>query len=56
MKPFTLENDTPAPKRYEPVETAARRQGMLFAGLDCLPGQLDLFETDGQAEHVETNR
>lgn len=23
------------------------RQEMLFAGLDCLPGQLDLFPTDG---------
>ena len=23
-------------------------QGVLFSGLKCLPGQLDLFETDGK--------
>ena len=26
------------------------KQGTLFAGLDCLPGQLDLFPTDGEPE------
>lgn len=25
-------------------------QGVLFSGMDCLPGQRDLFETDGQPE------
>jgi len=24
------------------------RQLVLFAGMDCLPGQLDLFPTDGE--------
>jgi hypothetical protein len=28
----------------------SRRQELLFAGMDCLPGQRDLFETDGEAE------
>jgi hypothetical protein len=26
------------------------RQGVLFSGLDCLPGQQDLFPTDGGAD------
>ncbi len=25
------------------------KQRVLFAGMDCLPGQRDLFETDGEA-------
>ena len=28
-------------------------QRLLFAGLDCLPGQLDLFPTDGEPEREE---
>ena len=27
-------------------------QKRLFCGMDCLPGQLDLFETDGEGEGV----
>ncbi len=30
--------------------TAEARQRVLFSGMDCLPGQLDLFQTDGDAE------
>lgn len=36
----------PAPKPKGPKAT----QKPLFAGLDCLPGQLDLFTTDGEGE------
>jgi hypothetical protein len=28
-------------------------QRLLFSGLDCLPGQLDLFQTDGEPEREE---
>ena len=48
---FRLENVPfrPAPRPLDsgPDRT---RQMRLFAGLDCLPGQLDLFPTDGQPE------
>jgi hypothetical protein len=26
------------------------RQTVLFSGMDCLPGQRNLFETDGESE------
>lgn len=29
------------------ADLGKHRQTMLLAGLDCLPGQRDLFETDG---------
>ena len=29
-------------------ETSKCRQTVLFAGMDCLPGQQNLFETDGK--------
>ena len=29
------------------------RQMKLFAGLGCLPGQQDLFQTDGEPEQVD---
>ena len=32
---------------------AAPRQRALFSGLDCLPGQMDLFPTDGEPEEPE---
>jgi len=43
---FTLQNDPPcrpAPR----FESTPARQRVLLAGLDCLPGQSDLFDTDG---------
>ena len=47
---FQLRNDPPAasPRSTlrDPVDE--KRQRVLFAGLDCLPGQLDLFATDGE--------
>lgn len=43
---YTLANPQPrrAPQRLDPDD---RRQRGLFAGLDCLAGQGDLFGTDG---------
>ena len=48
---YTLANPPPrrAPLRLEPDD---RRQRGLFAGLDCLAGQGDLFETDGDDDHA----
>ena len=37
----------PKPARFENSE---ERQRMLLAGLDCLPGQGDLFQTDGEED------
>ncbi len=44
---FTLSNKPtrPTPARFETDDKT--RQKVLFCGLDCLPGQLDLFPTDG---------
>ena len=46
---FTLAN---APPKRKPAEFAKEpiRQTVLFAGLDALPGQRDLFATDGEPE------
>lgn len=45
-EPFVLTNE---PARRSPIrfENDERRQKPLFAGLDCLPGQDDLFSTEG---------
>lgn len=45
-EPFVLTNE---PARRAPLqfENDERRQKPLFAGLDCLPGQDDLFSTEG---------
>ena len=46
-KPFRLENKPPR-REYKPKPTPhMERQRVFFAGMDCEPGQLDLFETDG---------
>lgn len=47
---FALEREpqrrrTPRPAR---VENFGGEQRVLFAGLDCLAGQRDLFETEGE--------
>lgn len=44
---FTLRNDPPAAPKLPKAE--AKRQAVLFSGMDCLEGQNDLFETDGAA-------
>ena len=52
-EPFVLHNDlTPEQHMQAGYDEACRkwtehvRQRMLFDGLDCLPGQMDLFEDD----------
>ena len=51
---FQLNNDTP--KSYKkaamPIPPKAA-QAILFDGLDCLPGQLDLFD-DSRSDRWET--
>jgi len=50
---FTLSNSAPprrAPIRLDPDD---RRQAVLFAGLDCLAGQADLFATDGTDDSTQ---
>ena len=44
---FTLQNDQLRPKPLQLGNNDKSRQKVLFSGLDCLPGQLDLFPTDG---------
>ena len=46
---FTLANDPPR-KPPERFENSEGRQRMLLSGLDCLPDQRDLFETDGERQ------
>ncbi len=44
---FFLSNN-PTPKKPRHFESNDKtRQKLLFSGLDCLPGQMDLFDTDG---------
>ena len=50
MEPFRLTNDPPQPEGEVFDLPPKQRQGVLFAGLDCLAGQQDLFDTDGEAE------
>jgi hypothetical protein len=42
---FTLRNDPPRPAKRTPLAAPRRdKQLPLFRGLDCLPGQQDLFD------------
>jgi hypothetical protein len=38
-------------KPWKPPEPEANRQRLLLTGLDCLPDQQSLFDTDGEPEH-----
>lgn len=44
---FRLVNDKPKPRPVQFENSERTRQQVLFSGLDCLPGQLDLFDVDG---------
>jgi|WetSurMetagenome_2_1015567.scaffolds.fasta_scaffold1387228_2 hypothetical protein len=46
---FTLTNLPPPHKPWRGEPTEQRRQKVLLTGMDCQPGQRDLFETDGHA-------
>jgi hypothetical protein len=43
---FALSKPAPKPKPWQGEESENTRQTKLLSGLDCLPGQQDLFETD----------
>lgn len=48
-EPFKLTNDPP---KYPKKDYGSNndRQTVLFAGMDCEPGQKDLFPTDGKED------
>jgi hypothetical protein len=46
---FVLGNTAPKPKPWRGSEPENTRQTLLIAGIGCLAGQQDLFETDGNA-------
>ncbi len=46
---FVLRNVPPEPKPWHGDEPENTRQKVLLTGMDCRPGQLDLFKTDGEA-------
>jgi len=46
---FVLANDAPRPKPWRGSEPENTRQTVLLSGMDCQAGQMDLFETDGEA-------
>ena len=50
---FTLRTDEPKSKPLA-FENVSTRQRVLLAGMDALPGQLDLFATDGEATEQPT--
>jgi hypothetical protein len=53
---FTLANDKQAPKPRQFENNDKARQTVMFGGLDCLPGQLDLFQTDGRDDDETINK
>lgn len=54
MPDFTLTNDRRAPpRRSEFVNNERTKQLPLLSGLDCLPGQLDLFDVDSFPKETE---
>ena len=46
-EPFQLRNDPPPHRPWRGREPENQQQLVLFAGLNCLPGQQDLFPIDG---------
>jgi hypothetical protein len=46
---FALANPPPPHKPWRGESAEQRQQKVLLTGMDCQPGQLDLFETDGEA-------
>jgi len=46
---FILSNAAPKPKPWRGGEPENTRQKVLLSGMKCQPGQLDLFQTEGEA-------
>ncbi|MFZ1933080.1 MAG: hypothetical protein WCB27_16865 [Thermoguttaceae bacterium] len=52
---FTLANPPPPHKPWSGEPAEQRRQTVLLSGIDCQSGQMDLFQTDGEAaKHAPT--
>jgi len=51
---YALTNPPPRLPEWRVPPSENTRQRVLFSGMDCLPGQQDLFETDGEAPLVRT--
>jgi len=51
---YALTNPAPRRLAWRGPGPERVRQTVLFSGMDCLPGQQDLFETDGRAEPEST--
>lgn len=49
-EPFTLTNEPPPKPRPKFDDNERTKQAVLFAGMDALPGQMDLFDCDGPPE------
>lgn len=49
-EPFRLDDEPQPTKKTESVEPKKETQQVLFSGLDLLPGQRDLFTTDGYGD------
>ena len=53
---FVLGNAPPKPNPWRGGEPENTRQTMLLCGVDCRPGQQNLFETDGEAARTLENQ
>ena len=53
---FVLENAPPKPEPWRGGEPENARQTVLLTGMDCQPGQQNLFETDGNAARTLENQ
>lgn len=49
-EPFRLQNEAPPHQPWRGEAPERTEQRMLISGLDCLPGQMDLFQTDGDTD------
>ena len=51
---FTLDTDyRPTRRKVKGENNPNNRQAVLFAGMNCLPGQTDLFAMDGEEQPPE---
>jgi hypothetical protein len=50
---FSLDRTPVKPARPVEAVNPPARQTVLFSGLDCEPGQMDLFQTDGVFRNSE---
>ena len=53
---FQLENDRPQTPMRKFIESRNNNQKVMFSGMDCLPGQQDLFQTDGGSDEASEDR